>query len=62
MQLILIVILILLYIIIAITLREYRDLYIMYLEGNKYGEDVRHKEKGFVKDQHTNDPSDAHYE
>ena len=41
---------------------EYRDLYIMYLEGNKYGEDVCYKEKGFVKDQHTNDPSDAHYE
>ena len=34
----------------------------MYLEGNKYGEDVRHKEKGFMKDQHANDPSDAHYE
>ena len=33
-----------------------------YLEGNKYGKDVGHKEKSFVEDKHTNDPSDAHYE
>ena len=33
-----------------------------YLEGYKYGEDVRYKEKGFVKDKHTNDPCDSHYE
>ena len=33
-----------------------------YLEGNEYGEDVGHKKKSFMKDKHTNDPSDAHDE
>lgn len=34
----------------------------MYLKGHKYCEDVGNKEKSLMKDEHTNDPCDAHDE